>query len=130
MDAKLKHEIEDAVSQMMTKFLKEQMGEQAEMVDTHIVGETIIVRFKGVLSPAERHMVNGQEGMKLIKALKERLIERATPLLVAIIKDLTKAEGVDVHSSFDAKIGERMVIFTLDKNLEKSALMYEHAASW
>ena len=35
MNGKSKQEIENAISQVMTKFLKEQMGEEAEVVDIH-----------------------------------------------------------------------------------------------
>ena len=118
MDGKSKQEIEFAVSEAMTKFLKEQMGEQAGQVVTQIVGDTIIVRFKGILSPAEKHMMKDSEGMKLIKELKLRLVEKAKPLLETLIKNLTHAEVADIHSSFDAETGERIEIFTLNKDLE------------
>lgn len=119
MGSKAKQEIESAVSEVMCKFLKEQMGEQVEAVSVQVASDTIIVRFKGVLPPAERYMARDEEGLKLIKELKEKLIERAKPLLETMIKNLTDAEVLDIHSSFDAGTGERIEIFTLDKNLEK-----------
>jgi uncharacterized protein YbcI len=118
MNGKTKQEIESAVSQAMAKFLKEQLGEEVEAVITQVVGDTIIVRFKGVLPPAERHLVKDQEGVKLIKELKTKLIERAKPLLEAMVKNLTDAEVIDIHSSFDAESSERIEIFTLNKDLE------------
>lgn len=119
MAGKSKQEIESAVSQAMTKFLKEQMGEQAETVIAQAVGDAIIVKFKGVLPPAERHMVKNQEGLKLIKELKIKLIERARPILDAMIKDLTGTEVIDIHSDISLETGERIEIFTLDRNVEK-----------
>ena len=120
MDGKSKQEIESAVSQAMTKFLKEQMSEQAEMVITQVVDDTIIVRFKGVLPPAERHMIKNQEGERLIKELKGKLIERAKPLLEVMIRNLTETEVIDIHSSFNVETGEYIEVFTLDKDLEKT----------
>ena len=122
MGCKSKQEIENAVSQVMTKFLKEQMGEQAEQVITQVVGDTIIVRFKGVLPPAERHLAKNQEGERLIRELKEKLIEKVKPLLKVMIEKLTEAEVVDIHSSFDVETGERIKIFTLNKDLGKASL--------
>lgn len=119
MHSKSKQEVESAISEAMTKFLKEQMGEQSEAVTVRVAGDAIIVRFKGILPPAERRLVKNQEGMKLIKELKEKLIERAKPLLEVMIKNLIDAEVVDIHSSFDPLAGERIEIFTLDKSLEK-----------
>ncbi|MBU0694545.1 MAG: DUF2294 domain-containing protein [Candidatus Omnitrophica bacterium] len=121
MDGKTKQEIESAVSEAMTKFLKEQLGEQAESAVVQVAGDAIIVRFKGVMPPAERFLVKNQEGMKLIKELKEKLIERAKPLLEVMIKNLIDAEVIDIHSSFDPATGERIEIFTLNKNLEKAS---------
>jgi len=120
MGCKSKQEIEDAVSQVMAKFLKEQMGEEAAAVITQVVGDTIIVRFKGVLPPAERHLAKNQEGERLIRELKEKLIEKAKPLLEVMIEKLTEAEVVDIHSSFDVEKDERIKIFTLNKDLEKA----------
>jgi len=126
MDPKSKQQIESAVSEAMSKFLKEQMGEQAEAVISQVVGDTIIVRFKGVLPPAERQLTKNQEGVKLIKELKGKLIERAKPLLETLIRNLTGAEVIDIHSSLDAGTGERIEIFTLNKNLEKLFLSNEN----
>lgn len=123
MNSKTKQEIESAVNEAMTKFLKEQMGEQAEVTVVQIAGDSIIVRFKGVLPPAERLLVKNQEGMQLIKELKAKLIERAKPLLESMIKNLIDAEVVDIHSSFDPATGERIEIFTLNKNLEHNVVL-------
>ena len=120
MDGKSKQEIESAVSEVMAKFLKEQMAEQAEQVVTQVVGDTIIVRFKGILPPAERHMVRNQEGERLIKELKGKLMEKAKPLLETLVENLTKAQVIDIHSSFDAEEDELIEIFILNKDLEKA----------
>ena len=120
MDGKSKQEIESAVSEVMAKFLKEQMAEQVKQVVTQVVGDTIIVRFKGVLPPAERHMIRNQEGERLIKELKGKLMEKAKPLLEALIENLTTTQVVDIHSSFDAETDELIEIFVLNKDLEKA----------
>ncbi len=111
MNNRSNKEIESAVSHAMTKFLKEQMGEEPEEVITEFVGNSIIVRFKGIMPPAEKNLVRNQEGITLIKELKEKLIERAEPILEVMIKDITNAEVIDIHSSFDAATGERIEIF-------------------
>ena len=62
--------------------------------------------------------MKNSEGMKLIKELKVRLVEKAKPLLETLIKNLTDAEVADIHSSFSPETGERIEIFTFDKDLE------------
>jgi len=118
MTIKLKLDVEAAICQKLTMILKEQIGEQVETATAEVVGDTIIVRFKGVLPPAERMLAKKEEGIKLIKELKEKLIEKIKPLLEQTIKELTGTEVVDIHSSFNLETGERIEIFTLNKDLE------------
>lgn len=118
MAIKPKQEVEAAICQKLTMILKEQIGEQVETAATEVLGDTIIVRFKGVLPPAERMMAKKEEGMELIKELKEKLIEKIKPLLEQTIKELTGAQVIDIHSSFNPETGERIEIFTLNKDLK------------
>lgn len=120
MDKKSKQKVESAICNAVGRFFEEQMGEYADTVTTKVVGDVIIVRFKDVLSPAEKYMINNQQGGAVIKDLKEKLFEKVKPFLGAIIKNLTAAEVVDIHSSFEAETGERVEVFTLDKDLEAS----------
>ena len=118
MTIKPELDIEAAICQKLTMILKEQIGEEVETATAQVLGDTIIVRFKGILPPAERMMAKKEEGMELIKELKEKLIEKIKPLLEQTIKELTGAEVVDIHSSFNLETGERIEIFTLNKDLK------------
>ena len=115
-----KQGIESIISRAMARFFKEQIGERPEEVITRVVGDTIVVRLKGVLPPAERHIAKDKEGVKLIEELKVKLTERAKSLLEVMIRNLTGAEVVDIHSSFNVETNERIEIFTLNKDLEKT----------
>ena len=116
---------EFAISETVKKFFREYMGEQAEIVTTEVVGDTIIVRFKNILSLAERYMVNDRQGGLVIKDLKEKLIEKAKPLLEALIKDLTKVDVIDIHSSFDLETDERIEVFVLSENIDSITISKE-----
>lgn len=118
MHGKSKQEIEFEVSKKMSIFLKEQLGEEAKTVKTQIIDDTIIVRFKSVLPPAEKDMARSKEGAKTIKELKDKLLKEVKPLLEELIKNLTEGEVIDIHSSFDTETDERIEIFTLNKSLE------------
>ena len=118
MDGKSKQGIESEISQAMAGFLKEQLGEDAKTIKTQLIGDTIIVRFKSVLPPAERNMARSPEGAKTIKELKNKLLNEIKPLLEELIRNLTEADVVDIHSSFDTETDERIEVFTLNKILE------------
>lgn len=102
-----KGQIEAQISEAIIKFEKDYMGRGSMETKTYILKDT------------ERRLTKEQGGMKLTKELKEKLIEKAKPLLDAMIKDLTKTEIVDIPSSFNVDTSERIKIFTLDRNLEK-----------
>ncbi|MBD3425604.1 MAG: DUF2294 family protein [Candidatus Omnitrophica bacterium] len=113
-----KSAIEDSVNQAMNKFLREHLGERSAKVTTKIFADTIVIREREVLPPAERHMLRDKKGMVMIKELKKKLMERASPLLREIIEELTGAEVVDFHLDMDINTGERIEIFTLDQDIE------------
>ncbi|MGA1867855.1 MAG: DUF2294 domain-containing protein [bacterium] len=119
MIGKSTNEIESSVSTMMIQFLEIYLGEKPAQVSTKVMGNNIIVRIKGILQPAERHMMRNKEGENLIKELKNKLIEMEEPLLEETIAKLIGAEVVDIYSTFDAETGERIEIFTLTEDLEK-----------
>jgi len=119
MVGKSKQEIESAVSAHLSKFLKEQMGEQVKTLTTQLLEDTIIVRLKDLLSPAERCLIKDWEGLKLIKELKAKLMEGSKDSLKTLIKDLTGVEAVDIHTSFNTQHSELVIVFSMLENLEK-----------
>ena len=114
-----KKEIEAAISLAMARFIEEQMGECPRKVETSVMKDVIIVRVKTILIPAERYMVRYQKGSETIRELKIKLMERAKPLLDVMIKNLTSADIIDIHSDVCVETGERVEIFTLNKDIEK-----------
>lgn len=117
MSTKTKQDIEAKINKELSHFLREHLGEDAKTVSSEVVEDAIIVRFKGVLPLAERRLGEDPAGGKLIHELKMRLIEKVRPNLEFLIEDTTGAKVVDIHSSFNLATGERMEIFTLNKNL-------------
>ena len=118
MGIKNKKAIESSISNAIIKFLQDQCGEQTEQITTELLKNTIEVRIKNNLYPAEKNLVRKNNGKKMIKKLKEKLIERARPLLEVMIKNLTDADVIDIHSSFNPDTAERIAVFILSKNID------------
>lgn len=112
-----KGQLEASISEAIIKFEKEHMGRGPEEVRTYIFGDMVLVRLKGVLTPAEKQMVNNEEGRRLIKQVRENLIENARNILAAIIKDTTGRKMISLHTDISTKSGERVIIFVLDKKI-------------
>ena len=113
-----KGQIEASICEAIIKFEREHMGRGPKEVKTHLLGDLILVRLKGVLTPAEQQLVKNEEGRKLIKQVRENLIENSKNILATIIKENTGRKMISLHTDISTKSGERVIIFVLDKKLE------------
>lgn len=111
-------QIEAQISDAIIKFEKEYMGRGPTETKTYILRDMVVVRLKGVLSPAEKKLAKTAVGADLIKKTRVQLIEGAKDLLDKIISDITKLKITSLHSDISTKTGERIIIFTLNCNLE------------
>ena len=102
----------------MIKFEKEFMGRGPMETDTFIVKDAVMIRLKGVLTPAEEQLAQTFEGALLIKKTRVQLLEGARALLRNIILDITGCKTKSLHSDISTKTGERVIVFILDQNLE------------
>ena len=112
-----KGQIEASISEAIIKFEIEYMGRGPKEVKTHIVDDLILVRLKGVLTPAEKQLVKNEEGKKLIKQVRENLIEGSRNILATALKEITGREMISLHTDISTKSGERVIIFVLDDKL-------------
>ena len=69
MTRKTKGQIEALISQAAVKFEREYMGRGPSDARTHLIQDMVIVRLKGILTPAEQQLVKA-EGVELIKQVR------------------------------------------------------------
>lgn len=115
--AKSRGKVEAEISEGIIKFEREYMGRGPDETKTYILGDMILVRLKGVLTPAEKQLANTADniqGRNLIKQVRIELIEKARTLLDAIIQDITGRRVKSLHTDISTATGERVIIFTLD----------------
>lgn len=120
MENKTKGQIEAQISEAIIKFEKEYMGRGPDEAKTYIIKDMIFVRLKRVLTPAEEQLVKKHEGVDLIKKMRMQLLEGARVLLENMILGITSYQVQSMHTDISTKTGERIIIFTLNKNLEES----------
>ena len=119
MESKTKGQVEAKISEAMTKFEIAHMGRGPCEVKTYIIEDMVIVRLKGVMTPAERQLSESPEGIQLVKQIKTRLLEGSRKILENIIRRLVDANISSLYTDISTKTGERFIIFCLDKNLER-----------
>jgi uncharacterized protein YbcI len=108
-------QLEAQISEAMIKFEIEHMGRGPKRARTYILDEMIVVRLESVLTPAEHQLAKDPEGVRLIKQMRQSLIESSKTKLKAIIRDITKLEVNSMHADISARTGERILVFTLQK---------------
>ncbi len=117
MSSKTRGEIENEISQAIITFEREYMGRGPEETKTYIFDDIVLIRLRGVLTPAEKQLANTSDnkGRGLIKQVRQELIEKARPLLESIITDILHCGIRSLHTDISTTIGERVIIFTLAK---------------
>ncbi|HBA84859.1 MAG TPA: hypothetical protein DCZ95_12265 [Verrucomicrobia bacterium] len=116
LDHKTKGDIEAEISEAIIKFEREYMGRGPEGARTYIMDDLVIVRLRGVLTPAERQLAKSEgsgQGRTLIKQVRMELLEKARPLLEALVQDITGQTVRSLHTDISTVTGERIIVFSL-----------------
>lgn len=113
-----KGQIEEQISNALIQFEKDYMGRGPQETKAFVIEDMILVRLKGVLTPAEQQLAKNSEGINLIKKIRSNLLEQGKALVKEAIEKVTGLKVVSLHTDISTKTGERMIIFTLNENLE------------
>ena len=118
MTRKTKGQVEAEISKALVQFEREYMGRGPADVRTHLVRDMIIVRLKGILTPAEHQLVKA-EGVELLKQVRTKLVETGRRQLENAVQEITGVLVVSMHSDISTKTGERIIVFVLGENIEE-----------
>ena len=108
---------EAAISDEMMAFQHEFVGRGPDRIRTRMVND--LVRSFGILEPAELQLSTSFEGRRLIKAMRQQVLEAGRSLLERIVQKHTGAEVISVHSDISTKSGEWPDVFVLDRTIEE-----------
>ncbi|MEQ1563365.1 MAG: DUF2294 domain-containing protein [Nitrospiraceae bacterium] len=113
-----KGEIEAAIRNAIIKFEQEFMGRGPEDVRAFVVRDLVVVRLKGVLTPAERQLAKTAEGVEMVKRIRQTLIAQGRDQLFEQVGNITGARVLAIFTDINAQIGEKVFVFTVDRDLE------------
>jgi len=117
---KTKGEIEAEISRAIVQFEIDYMGRGPKEARTYIIEDLVVVRLKGVLTPAEEQLTKTLDGKELVKKMRATLVEKARVLLYQVVGDITGSKILDLHTDISIDSGERLFVFVLETNLEKA----------
>jgi uncharacterized protein YbcI len=113
-----KGEAESAIRNAVIKFEQEFMGRGPEDVRAFILRDIVLVRLKGVLTPAERQLAKTSEGVEMVRRLRQTLIVQGRERLCQQMDEITGAKTTGLFTDIDTQLGERILVLTLDRDLE------------
>jgi uncharacterized protein YbcI len=116
---KTQGEIEAAISEGMSRFEQDYMGRGPKDIHAHLLGDFLVVRLQGVLTPAEQHLAKSlptENGWDLLKQVRTHLIETARPIMEGMVEKVTGVKVLSLHHDISTLTGEEVVLFTLARS--------------
>ena len=111
---KTKGEIEAAFTKEIVKFEKEYLGRGPLDARTYLINDMVVVRLRGVLTPAEEKLAENKEGRVLVKDARRQLFETSRSVLEQLVKDILEVELVDMFSDISVDRGERVIVLIVN----------------
>ncbi len=119
MNNKTSGELEAEFSKAMTTLEKEYLGRGPLEARTFFIADMVLVRLRGILTPAEAKLSESREGQALVKESRRQLFEVTRPLLEQIVADVIGCRVISLHTDMSTKTGERIIVLTVDVNLDE-----------
>jgi uncharacterized protein YbcI len=112
---KTQGEIEAAICEGISRFEQEYSGRGPKDIHAYLLGDFVIVRLQGLLTPAEQQLAKSrsEKGRDLLKQVRNHLIETAKPLMQAMVQEITRVQVVSLHHDISTVTGEAFVVLTL-----------------
>jgi uncharacterized protein YbcI len=119
MDKKLSlGQIKDNISKQVTKFYVDTLGHGPKETRAYVLEDMVIVRLKGKLSPVEEKILEGKDGVGMVKNIRKKLHTVIAKNLGLIVSEITGHNVISSHSDISTKTGEMLEVFILDNHFE------------
>jgi uncharacterized protein YbcI len=125
-------ELEAEISQSVIRFEKEFMGRGPLETKTYLLDDLVVIRLRGVLTPAEMKLAeteDRQRGRYLLKQVRQELFDHARPMLETLIRDILGVEVSSLHTDISTKTGERVIVLSLSEKPLLAQAARSNAAS-
>jgi uncharacterized protein YbcI len=111
---KTQGELEAAICEGLSRFEQEYRGRGPKEIHAYLLGDFVIVRLQGLLTPAEQQLAKfpSDKGRDLLKQVRTHLIETAKPMLQRVVREITGVKVVSLHHDISTVTGEAFVILT------------------
>ncbi len=109
-------ESEAAICDGIIRFQEEYLGCRSEQISAHLIKDLLVIRIRGALTLAERHLgrsLSLDKGRDLVKQTRKQLLELARPMLESLVHEVTGVKAMSMHHDISTTTGEEVVLFSL-----------------
>jgi uncharacterized protein YbcI len=119
-ELKSRCDLEAAISRAVIQFEKEFMGRGPVETRTYLLGDLVVVRLKGVLTPAEQQLAksNSPRSAYLLKQVRNELLACGRTVLEELLQGILNVGVQSIHTDISTKTGERVIVFSLQQKLD------------
>lgn len=108
-------EAEGQISSNFSRFYSEMFGKGPKSIRVNSVNSIVVVISQNLLTSAEKLLVSSINGCKMVKDIRQSLIDCSEKELVDIISDATGETIHNIHHDFSTTDGEESFVFSLDR---------------
>lgn len=110
-------QVEAELTRAIVQFEKEYLGRGPKDARTYIIDDMILIRLKGLLTPAEQKLAETDDGRMLVKETRRRLFESSLPMLRQMVLEIAGADLISLHTDMSSHTGERIIVLTTNTDL-------------
>jgi uncharacterized protein YbcI len=110
-------ELEAEFTKRIVKFEKEYLGRGPLEARTYLIDDMVVVRLRGVLTPAEEKLIGTREGRVLVKDARRQLFDTSRPIIESYTREIFGKELLGLFSDISLDSGERVIVLTM-KNID------------
>lgn len=117
--SKTRGESEAEFTRAIIQFEKDYLGRGPADARTFFINDMILVRLRGILTPAELKLSEQDDGLLLVKQTRRQLFETSRPILDKLVSELVGCNVISLHTDMSTQTGERVIVLTVDTDLEQ-----------
>ncbi len=119
MTRKTRGEQEAEFTNVIIRLEKEFLGRGPHEARTFFVDDMILVRLRGILTPAESRLATTPEGVELVKRTRQQLLESLRGQIETAVQQIVGARVISMHTDISLRRDERIIVLTLDTSLDR-----------
>ena len=118
MKKRTRGEAEAEFTKAMIRLEKDYFWRGPSDARTYFLNDMIVVRLRGILTPAEVKLAESPDGRAVIKETRRLLFDSSRAMIATMVQEIADCSLISLHTDMSTKTGERIIVLIVDTNLE------------